>query len=266
MHLGVNLRKAGIDIEEDPCAVSRKYNSVDTLVHEFCKLFGAHGTPEYACGAQSFPDFIVLMSESGNGTLDGEYFRSCANVTQVGSRYFVSASNAAKIIHLKDAAIDFLSFTGKNEAGNKLEKEVHSKLHNPVELASLRADSLMFYHVYADLVMLSKSNDLGKSALDMNTHYVELQLFLTEVKDNVDIVFNKNHEVFVSEARLYGSNTNHRLDKNMHTVVDSLFNVPLSEMSSLKSFLRSGASTMQDNEFIRWNGTQFMQNSRLKAQ
>lgn len=109
MHLGVNLRKAflaGIDIEgDDPCAVSRKYNCVDTLVHEFCKLFGAHGTPEYACGAQSFPDFVVLMSQSGNGTLDGTLHR------QVGSS-------------LSFKSIAFLSFTGKNEAGNKLEKEV----------------------------------------------------------------------------------------------------------------------------------------------
>lgn len=254
MHLGINLRKAflaGIDDGDDPCATSRKYNCVDTLVHEFCKLFGAHGTPEYACGAQSFPDFLELMSQSGNATHNGEYFRSCANVTlhrQVGSRYFVSASNASKIIHLKDAAISFLTFTGKDEVGNRLEKEVYSKLHDPLELAALRADALIYYHAYADLVMLSKSNDLGKSALDMNIHYVELQVFLSEVKDNVEVIFNKSREVFVSEKRLYGSskNTNHQLKKDMHIVVNSLFNVPEIEMSSLKSFLRSGASTMLD--------------------
>lgn len=34
----------------------------------------------------------------------------------------------------------------------------------------------MFFHVYADLVMLSKSNDLKKSVLDMNQHYLEVKL------------------------------------------------------------------------------------------
>ncbi len=86
----MRIGNGGLKIEgDDPCAV-RKY---DTLV------FGAHGTP---CGA---PDFVVLMSQSGNGTLDGTLHR------QVGSS-------------LSFKSIAFLSFTGKNEAGNKLEKEV----------------------------------------------------------------------------------------------------------------------------------------------
>ena len=35
------------------------------------------------------------------------------NLHQVGSRYFVSASNAVKIVFLKEAAIHFLKYTGK---------------------------------------------------------------------------------------------------------------------------------------------------------
>lgn len=64
MHLGVNLRKAflsGLDTSESSADQSRKYHRVDSLVHEFCKLFGQHGTPEYTCGVQSFPDFLELM-------------------------------------------------------------------------------------------------------------------------------------------------------------------------------------------------------------
>ena len=70
---------------------------------------------------------------------------------QVGSRYFVSAANAAKILFLKDAAIEFLKFTGKERAGNTLECDVFAKLHDSAELAPLKADSLMYYHVYGDL-------------------------------------------------------------------------------------------------------------------
>ena len=53
------------------------------------------------------------------------------------------------------------SHTGKNDVGNKLEKNVFGKLHDTQELAALRADGIMYYHVYhADLLMLSKSNEL----------------------------------------------------------------------------------------------------------
>ena len=35
------------------------------LYMKFCKLFGSCGVPEYACGAQACPDFLALMSQSG---------------------------------------------------------------------------------------------------------------------------------------------------------------------------------------------------------
>ena len=70
---------------------------------------------------------------------------------QVGSRYFVSAANVTKIVFLKDAAIEFLKFTGKDTAGNKLERDVFAKLHDSIELDHLKADSLMHYHEYGDL-------------------------------------------------------------------------------------------------------------------
>ena len=66
-----------------------------------------------------------------------------------------------------------------------------SKLQDPLELAALRADGLMYFHVYSDLVMLSKSTQLGKSALDMNLHYLELKLFLSEMQSDIDCVFDK---------------------------------------------------------------------------
>lgn len=40
---------------------------------------------------------------------------------QIGSRYFVSASNAMKIVFLKSAAIEFLTYTDRMN-GTKLEK------------------------------------------------------------------------------------------------------------------------------------------------
>ena len=103
MHLGINLRKAflgGIVNEANAHDHDRKYHPVDTLVYEFCKLFGKHGSPEYGCGVLQFSDFLSLMSVDPTiSEEDREYYHACGNVTlerQIGSRYFVTASNASK--------------------------------------------------------------------------------------------------------------------------------------------------------------------------
>ena len=51
----------------------------------------------------------------------------------------MTAANAAKAIFLRDAAIEFLDFTGKN---NKLESDVYDKLHDLNELSHLKGDAL----------------------------------------------------------------------------------------------------------------------------
>ena len=90
------------------------------------------------------------------------------------SRYFVTASNSGKLLFLQQAAIDYLQHTNKSK-GNKLEQEVFQKLQNANEISQIKADALMFYHVYADLAMLAKPNELKN---DMNQHYFKLALFL----------------------------------------------------------------------------------------
>ena len=61
MHLGVNLRKAFlsglVDIDDDS---ERRYHRIDTLVHEFCKLLGKSGVPEYCLGVASFLEFFKV--------------------------------------------------------------------------------------------------------------------------------------------------------------------------------------------------------------
>ena len=203
MHLGVNLRKAFIQsispsdtvncdqIETDDHQVTsdketsqqsestRTYEPVNNFVHEFVKEFGACGTPEYAVGCVQFPDFLELQSTRSNDK--SEYFQQCRSVhleRQVGSRYFVIAANASKALFLMPAALEFLKFKGVSATtGNKLEKELYSKLQEPSLLASLKADASMFYFVYADLVSLAKSTELDKSAYDMGQHYLELKTF-----------------------------------------------------------------------------------------
>ena len=253
MHLGVNLRKAfqsGID-EDDDGPSKRKYHRVDVMVHEFCKLLGKHGVPEYACGVQSFPDFLALMSTDSNARKESSaYYGACANVTldrQVGSRYFVSAANASKKFLLKDAAIEYLKFTGKN-LGNQLERTVYVKLQDPLELTLLRADGLMYYHIYADLVMLSKSTHLGKSALDMNQHYLEQPVFLQEVKSHPEVVLDNKSRVFVSEERLYGNDkkVNHRLHPRSQAIYKNLFVMNESESTTLYPVLVAGATAMEE--------------------
>ena len=159
MHLGVNLRKAFLSVEE------LVDSPVDAFVYEFAKLFGTHGVKEYGVGILQFPDFLETCQLSEDCQDMVPYHKKCSEIKlsrQVGNRYFVSASNAGKIIFLIPAAIKFLEFTGKSTGGNKLEKTVYSKLEDAKLVGALKADAIMYYHVYADLVCLAKSTEFDE--------------------------------------------------------------------------------------------------------
>ena len=64
----------------------------------------------------------------------------------------MSAANAGKILFMIPVAAEFLEYTGKH-SGNKLEKSVYTKLRDPQVLACLKADAIMFHHVYADFTV-----------------------------------------------------------------------------------------------------------------
>ena len=244
MHLGVNLRKAFFDTDES----NSDNASSDVLVHEFCKLLsktgGKHGIPEYGHGAIAFPDYLALMADSSEAT----YYQQCAKIKldrQVGSRYFVTAANAGKVLFMREAAISFLKYTGK-ENGNKLERSVFQKLQDPIELAHLKADAIMFHHVYCDLMMLAKSTSLNKNVLDMNKHYLELQTFLSEVERYPEAAMDRNHQVYPSEKELYGKdkNVNHRLHPLYQPIEKAVFSCDETEGRLLHPLLCSGAASM----------------------
>lgn len=163
------------------------------------------------------------------------------------SRYFVTASNAARIYFLADAALEFLKYTGKVH-GNRLEVEVYAKLTNVQELAQLRADAILYYHVYADLVMLSKSKELAKNVLDMNRHYLELLCFLNEVQSSPEVVLWNELEVFQSEKQLYGTSkvVNHRQHKSMDALYSKLFMKTGNELSTFFPMIANGATSMKE--------------------
>ena len=251
MHLGINLRKAFLSglVQENTSSSDRQHYQVDILVHEFCKVFGRHGVPEYGSGVLAFQDFLAIMStDSSLSTEMKEYYCCCASITlerQVGSRYFVTAANAAKIFFLKDAAVTFLKYTGK-DSGNRLERDLLGKLLNEIEIAHVRIDAMMYYHVYADLVMLSKSNDLQKSAFDMNLHYLELQTYLNEVQQYPEVVLDSSYRVFQSEVRLYEEcSTNHRLHAMSKDVYKKLFQPSEKNHAVFCQLIITGAAKMR---------------------
>ena len=83
-----------------------------------------------------------------------------------------------------------------------MEREVLLKLQNTVELSHLIIDGFMYYHIYGDLYMLSKSKELGLSAFSINCHYLELYTYLSEVMTDPDIAFKQDYHVLISENRL----------------------------------------------------------------
>ena len=247
MHLGVNLRKAFLEGSEfDKLeSTNRKYSETDTLVHEFCKLFGTKGVPEYGVGSTSFQDFLAVQTTSDRDNSD--YYEKCMKVTlerQVGSRYFVTASNAAKVLFLGDAAQKYLLTFAKN----KLEREVLTKLKDSHARANLKADGLMFVHVYADLVTLAKSEELNKNALDMTIHYLELSGFLEHLTDDPTIAFDVEMQVYKTERRLYDakSNLNHRIKPKNLFVYQRLFVTDPTYDTLVLEKLAKGAASMRN--------------------
>ena len=67
--------------------------------------------PEYGCGTLDFPDYLNLELEQGCSPEKRNYYNLCKKMSldrQVGSRYFITASNAGKILFFQEAALDFL--------------------------------------------------------------------------------------------------------------------------------------------------------------
>lgn len=228
LHLGVNLREAQAASTKE--FFKEKYNGdedsptevdADTLVREFSKLLGHLGTPEYAQGVRHFKEFIENLLEKAKQLNDNEENIDTLNnqlktklARQVGSRYFVTSRNAGRIFFLSDTARTFLGVLKDTKPDlNKLEKSVISRLEDTRQIGSLKLDGLLYDKVYADLMMLLKSNKLNNSVLDMNIYYLELRKYLELLCEKPRLILDSDYQVF-SEKRLYdpSSKTNHRVN------------------------------------------------------
>ena len=201
----------------------RSRNDVDQVVHEVCKLFGHLGTPEYCHGAEAFRVYLAKESKTGDS-----YYETAKNVylkRQVGSRYYVTACNAGILLFLRKAMVSFLNEQKMLKKLNMLETTCLKKLSNVTLLTKVRLEGLLFDKVYADLMMLVKSEILRKSSLDMNIHYSELLGFLRSITDDPKILLDSSACVFVSELNLYENNIklNHRLHKQYLPVREVLY-------------------------------------------
>jgi hypothetical protein len=158
---------------------------------------------------------------------------------------FWSAARASsgQYFFLSKAAVEFLEYTGK-EGGNNLEQTLYRKLQDFEELARLKVDAIMFYFIYAELVMLVKSEGLQKSALDMNQHYLEFQIFLKLIQDP-KFTLNQDHRVFVSEERCKMA-LNHRIRQKNKLVYTRLFQPDDWDDSILFPLLSAGALKMDE--------------------
>ena len=89
----------------------------------------------------------------------------------------------------------------------------------------------MYYHIYGDSV---------------NQHYLELQLYLSEVIKDPDVVFERNCPVFSSEKRIYETTSKHNHRLKLPIVYDALFEDVKVDASYLQSLIVKGATTMQE--------------------
>ena len=218
---------ADADLCKKPARGARLQNDIDQFVHEVSKLFGHLGTPEYCTGSSEFRIFLEKESRKLDNT-DLSYYCYAKQVRlkrQVGSRYYVTSSNAGVIFFLSKAMVTFLNERKQLKKLNQLESTCLQKLTNVDLLTKACLEGLMYDHVYADLMMLVKSNVLMKSSFHMNVHYGELVVFLESLTENPSLILESTSCVFTSEIRLYGNDkmVNHRLRKNYIPIRESLF-------------------------------------------
>ena len=195
--------------------------------------------------------FVAAQASDNQESIDTFVYEFCKLFGSHGTLEYVTSHNATKIIFLVSAALEFLTFTDKSGNGNKLEKDVFFKLSDTNLLTLLKADALMFHHIYADLVLLAKARELQKLAHDTKQHYLELKFFLEEVEECPAIVLNQYHPVFPSEPRLYNdSKFNHRELKHNCTasecIQEYLFQSLPEDKTILFSMITKGALSMRD--------------------
>ena len=225
---------------------------IDTVVHSVCKLLGHLGAhPEYGKGVRAFPEYLSNLLDEAKEVGDSpseeeEELKSAMSIKlarQVGSRYFVTSRNAGRILSLSKRATQFLEALKVTKDLNNLERDVLEHLKSAQVLALLKVDGLLFDQVYADLMLLLKSNELNKKYLDMNPHYLELSKHLQLLVSSPRLVLDPSIKVFTSESRLYGENKkiNHRLHTNSkqvraclysHDDFDEKFTFPLIKKAS----------------------------------
>ena len=134
MHLGVNLRKAFLDGIR--CLTHTATESCRERYHQFCKLLGKHGVPEYGLGVLAFPDFVQQSTDPDKVG----YYQICGKklgwIDKLEVAILFQHVTLGNILLLRKAALDFLLYTGKSD-GNKLEQDVYQKRLDPDMLSRL---------------------------------------------------------------------------------------------------------------------------------
>ena len=154
---------------------------IDLFVHELVKLFGHLGTPEYCHGSSNFRIFLEHKARESSGD-NKRYYLSAQKVVlehQVGSRYYVTSCNAGRLYFLCKALVGFLKEQELIKAINCPEYTCLKKLHDSLLLVNSRLEGLMLDKVYADLMILVKSTNLNKTAIEISSHYEELLNFFS---------------------------------------------------------------------------------------
>lgn len=95
--------------------------------------------------------------------------------------------------------------------------------------------------------MLVKSNDLRKTTLDMNQHYLELHTFLCMLEDDPRIIMDETFQVFHSEKRLNEDHdkTNHRMKERSLLVHKCLFSSQEWDSNLVFPYVSLGATSMK---------------------
>lgn len=116
MHLGVTLRKAFLSGTMMRLRSLVKGNTIEWIPW-YMSFVNCSGELVFQNMLQVYFPSQILLKASTSDDDERAYYQTCSKVRlhrQVGSRYFATDANACKIVFLKDAAIQFLKFTGRD--------------------------------------------------------------------------------------------------------------------------------------------------------
>lgn len=198
VHIAETCNKSLLEVEKDifidssvpihdPAFKKNNESGTARLVRTSCKAFARGADEKSGCHIQ----FITYIHDC----LKANNYRSLKLVPYRGNRFNILFHNAGQVYLLHQEMINFLD----NYELNRLTRSVLHDLKQPVFIAGCKALGLISKFISTPLWNLLENKEV--KILDMNKHYLNLQLTLREACENIGEFMAGNIAPFSGEVK-----------------------------------------------------------------